>query len=106
MHNDGEIDPLRDIETINGELALKDLQAIEKIIPEIEQKMKGAKDKRKQLEELEVINRCKEMLEKQEMVRDAAWKPNEIEILNKHLFLTSKPMIYLVNIGDIQYVKK
>ena len=32
MHNDGEIDPLRDIETINGELAAKDLQALDNIV--------------------------------------------------------------------------
>ena len=32
MHNDGDIDPIRDIETINGELALKDLQALDTIV--------------------------------------------------------------------------
>jgi len=70
--------------------------------------MKGKKDKRKELEELEVVEKVKTMLtkEKPEMVRHAAWNTRDIEILNRHLFLTSKPMIYLVNIGDIQYVKK
>jgi len=36
LHNDGDVDPIRDIETINGELALKDLQQIEKIIADVE----------------------------------------------------------------------
>lgn len=35
LHN-GDVDPIRDIETINGELALKDLQQIEKIIADVE----------------------------------------------------------------------
>jgi obg-like ATPase 1 len=39
-------------------------------------------------------------------VKDGVWSPREIEILNLHLFLTSKPVVYLVNIGDAQYVKK
>jgi len=34
-HNDGEVDPIRDIETINHELRQKDLQQIEKVIEEI-----------------------------------------------------------------------
>ena len=34
------------------------------------------------------------------------WTPKEIDFLNKHLFLTSKPVIYLVNIGKEQYIKK
>ena len=55
-----------------------------------------------------VVEKCKAMLSKSppEMVRDAAWSTLEIEILNRHLFLTSKPVVYLANIGDTQYVKK
>jgi len=62
--------------------------------------MKGKKDKRKELEELECIEKCKEMLSKCEMIRDAQWNAREVEILNRHLFLASKPVVYLVNIGD------
>lgn len=40
------------------------------------------------------------------MIKDEPWNAAEVILLNKHLFLTSKPMIYLVNIGDTQYVKK
>jgi len=55
-----------------------------------------------------VVEKCKAMLSKSppEMVRDAAWSTLEIEILNRHLFHTSKPVVYLANIGDTQYVKK
>jgi len=63
--------------------------------------MARAKDKRKDQEELAVIEQCKKMLTEGTPVRDGQWTPKEIEILNKQLFLTSKPVIYLVNIGDI-----
>ena len=100
MHNDGEIDPIRDIETINGELAAKDLQALDSIVAGLESSMKRAKDKKKEEAELAVIEKVREMLTKGEPVRDGVWSMAEIAALNKHLFLTSKPVIYLVNIGD------
>jgi obg-like ATPase 1 len=46
------------------------------------------------------------MLDNGNFVKDGAYSPKEVEVLNNHLFLTSKPVIYLVNIGDVQYVKK
>ena len=39
------------------------------------------------------------------MVKDGTWNPLEVEYLNKHLFLTSKPVVYLVNIGRDEYIK-
>ena len=46
------------------------------------------------------------MSENNQDVRNGEWGPRDIEYLNKHLFLTSKPVIYLVNIGMEEYVKK
>ena len=62
--------------------------------------MKRSKDKKKEEAELAVIEKVREMLNKGEPVRDGTWQSAEVTILNKHLFLTSKPVIYLVNIGD------
>lgn len=39
------------------------------------------------------------MLEVKKPVRDGDWNGKEIEFLNKHLFMTAKPVVYLVNIG-------
>jgi obg-like ATPase 1 len=47
IHEEGEVDPIRDIETINGELAAKDLQALVKIKEDINTRMKRAADKRR-----------------------------------------------------------
>jgi GTP-binding protein YchF len=55
---------------------------------------------------MEVIEKVKQMLNDKQAVKDGEWSPKEIDILNKHLFLTSKPVIYLVNIGKDQYIKK
>lgn len=98
-HNDGEVDPIRDIETINHELRAKDLQQVEKINEDIATQMKRTKDKKRLEEELDVVSRVKAMLEDKKMVKDGEWSAKDIEYLNKHLFLTSKPVIFLVNIG-------
>ena len=62
--------------------------------------MRGSKDKKKELEELELINKVETLLKNKGMVKDEIWTGAEINLLNKHLFLTSKQQIFLVNIGD------
>jgi len=47
MHNDGEIDPIRDIETINNELRIKDMMHLEKAVEDCNTLMGRTKDKKK-----------------------------------------------------------
>lgn len=105
VHEEGDVDPLRDIGIINNELILKDLKHIEKVFEDIKTRMKRKKEKRDE-EEYETVEKAKAMLEDGKFVKDGQWSPKEIDFLNNHLFLTSKPVVYLVNIGDVQYVKK
>lgn len=105
MHEEGEVDPCRDMEIINGELIAKDLQHVERVISEIETRIKRKKEKKDE-EELVIIQKVDAMLKEGKFVKDGAWTHREVDILNNHLFLTSKPVIYLVNIGDVQYIKK
>jgi len=39
-------------------------------------------------------------------VRDSEWGYKEIDILNEHLFFTAKPVVYLVNLSEQDYIKK
>lgn len=38
-------------------------------------------------------------------MRDGAWNGKEIEILNKHLFMSAKPVVYIINIGREEYIR-
>lgn len=40
------------------------------------------------------------------MVKDAVWSNTEIELLNKWLFLTAKPIVYLINLSEADYIRK
>lgn len=63
-------------------------------------------NKKEQKEEREVMGKVQEMLNKKVPVRDGDWKAHEIDWLNKHFFMTAKPVVYLVNIGCEEYKAK
>jgi obg-like ATPase 1 len=102
IHEEGEIDPIRDIEIINGELIAKDLQSVAKTLESLEAEIKR-KNQKVHRDERDVIQKVKENLDNGVFVRDVEWKAGEIDTLNKHLYITAKPTVYLVNIGYEQY---
>ena len=57
-------------------------------------------------EEMAVLDRVQEYLDKKIPVREGDWNPKEIEFLNTLLFITAKPVVYLINIGRDEYITK
>ena len=112
IHVDGNIDPIRDIETINLELAIADLDVINGRLERVGKKARTTKDKNDILE-LEALNKSKEALEKDIPLRKIEYSDEELKILKSYSFLTLKPIIYLANVqeeelgkADNEYVKK
>lgn len=95
----------RDMNTISKELLAKDLEKCAKQDEEIQKMIKRNNDKQAK-EEKEMIDKVRAILEAGVWIKDEKWNLREVEFLNKCLFLTAKPVIYLVNIGDGEYVKK
>lgn len=55
----------------------------------------------------EVLHKVLDILKNEKKwVRTHDWNEREIEILNKHLLLTSKPVVYLLNMSEQEYIKK
>jgi len=107
-HVEGEVDPVRDIQIINDELRLKDLAKIEKPIADLKKLVdRGGTCATKEMKfEYEVLCKVNAALEEGKHVRFLDWNDKEVWILNKHLFLTSKPMIYLLNLSKKDYLRK
>ncbi|KAG2459493.1 OLA1 ATPase, partial [Polypterus senegalus] len=107
IHVEGNVDPVRDIEIIHEELRLKDEELIMPIIDKLEKVAVRGGDK-KLKPEYDIICKIKSwvMDEKKHVRFYHEWNDKEIEVLNKHLFLTSKPMIYLVNLSEKDYIRK
>lgn len=108
-HVEGEVDPVRDLEIIFNELRLKDLERLEKLLPDAEVKVTRAGNKcPKELKVArDTLIKAKACLEEeQKPLRTIDWSNAEVEVLNQHLFLTAKPAIFLVNLSEKDYVRK
>ena len=106
IHVEGAVDPIRDIQIINDELRLKDLDYVEKAHKEVETRVVRANDKTLKFD-YEVLHKCLELLrDEKKWVRYHDWNDKEIEVLNKHLLITSKPVVYLINMSENDYIKK
>lgn len=97
-HVDGSIDPIRDIETINLELIFADLDSLEKRMDKT-RKMVKTGEKRYQ-EELALLERIKEGLERNIPLRNMEFEREEWDIVKDLFLLTSKPVIYAANIAE------
>lgn len=94
-HLDGSVDPVRDKETLDLELQIKDIDSIDRKIQRLEKMAKsGDKVYRQQIEILEVF---KQHLESFGMVRTAPVSGNELEVIDDLYLLTAKPVIYVCN---------
>ena len=104
VHVDESVDPKRDIETINLELAMADLATVDKRLSAIETKARINKDK-ESIYEVSILKPIKEVLEKGEPARSLSFKKEDYEFAfkNYHL-LTLKPIIYVANVSDSDYM--
>ena len=99
IHDEGSVDPMRDIETVNLELLFADLGVIENRIQRIQTSKKVTKEN---LEELEVLKKCKDGLENGLLIHNLNLEDEEKEILKTFSFLSEKPMILVSNIDEDQ----
>ena len=99
VHVDGNINPLRDIETINLELIFADLETLDK---RLEKATKNLKADKKYQSEIDLIKKIKENLNKAIPVRALEFNEDEQEILKDMFLLTAKPIIYIANISEEQ----
>jgi obg-like ATPase 1 len=104
-HVEGHLDPVRDLEIIIEELIIKDLEAVEKSKERVERELRHKKDKVKEFE-LTVFNKLIAVFAEKKQVRLTEWKAQEIEVINSLQLLTAKPVVYLVNMSERDYIRK
>jgi GTP-binding protein YchF len=98
VHVEGSVDPVRDIETIQIELALADLASVEKRKDKAARSAKsGDKDAKR---ELEIIDKIQPVLEEGRPARAADLTDDEWEIVRKWFLLSTKPTIYAANVDE------
>jgi GTP-binding protein YchF len=103
-HVEGSLDVERDIATTNLELALYDTGIIGRRLERIEISLKGAKATERQglLREQELLNKLKADLEQEVPIRQLRLTADETRTMANFQFLTAKPLLIAVNIGEEQ----
>lgn len=101
IHVEGRVDPLSDIAIINTELALADMDAVEKALFKANKGSKGG-NADAQLEKL-TLERVKAHLDEGLPVRTLELNPKEKLIIQRLFLLTAKPVLYIANINDEGY---
>ena len=98
VHVDGRVSPIDDIETINTELALADLDAVERAITNLTKKAKGG-DKDAQAM-LAVFKKIEPLLAEGQAARGANLDADEKKLIKSYGLITLKPTMYIANVAE------
>jgi GTP-binding protein YchF len=103
-HIEGSLDVERDITSVNLELALHDAGIISRRLERIETSLKGADPTERQslLREQQLLEKLRLDLEKEVPIRQLNLTADETKAISNFQFLTAKPLLIVVNIGEEQ----
>ena len=104
-HYESSVDPVRDLETILEELCLKDEEILTNRIETISGVLRHRKDKALE-DERACLEKCREMVQQRKPIRFNNWTDEEAQFINNVLPLTAKPMIYLINMSEHDFLRK
>jgi obg-like ATPase 1 len=103
-HDEGSVEPVRDLEIISAELRAKDIEQLKKNIEQLERY--GVRQDKTKKVELDLLIKVLEHLEKGQDIRNLDWKVSEVEIINNLRLFAVKPRIYLANMSKDDFIKK
>ena len=98
IHVEGSVDPIRDIDTIDTELALADLESVSSSLDKAERLARSG-DK-EAIARAEVLRRCKTHLNEARPVRQLEFNPEERKILKSLGLITGKKVLYVANVDE------
>ncbi|KAI9780610.1 MAG: hypothetical protein M1816_002806 [Peltula sp. TS41687] len=109
IHVEGDVDPVRDLTIISDELRIKDIEFVEKALEILKkQTVRGGQslEMRKLKEEQATVEKLLAWLGDGKDIRKGDWSPKEVEVINPLFLLTAKPVVYLVNLSEKDYIRQ
>ena len=97
-HVDGSVDPVRDADTINTELMIADLDSVEKRMAGLEKRAKGGDKESKQL--IGILEPVAQALREGKPARTVEFTGDDLKLFKQQQLLTSKPVLYVCNVGE------
>ncbi|WP_445747332.1 redox-regulated ATPase YchF [Polaribacter sp.] len=98
IHVDGSINPIRDKETIDIELQLKDLETVQKRLERVKRTAKTG-NKEAQIE-LDILLNIENTLLQGKSIRSIQFNEAELEFVTPLQFITAKPVLYVCNVDE------
>merc|ERR1711977_182961 len=109
IHVEGDVDPCRDTAIIQNELRLKDAEWVEKHLNTLKKTFRGTgnlAEKARKEEILTVERVFNPLTEDNKDVRKVDWNSKEIDIINGLHLLAAKPVTYLINLSERDFIRK
>lgn len=100
VHVDGRVDPVADVDTINVELALRDIEQIEQRLVKLQKKARIAADQVRNDTEAAALQKLLPFLEEGKPARSVELKEEEEEVVAQLCLLTMKPVIFAANVSE------
>jgi len=100
-HTDGSVNMMRDINNFETEFILSDLAIVEKRIDTVKKQVQKTQDD-KLKRELPILEKCYEILQKEQPLRDSHFTDDELKILSSFQLLSVKPMLIALNLDEGQ----
>ena len=99
VHVDGNVNPIRDIETINLELIFADIETVNKRLDKARKNLKADK---KYQEEIDLLEKILKVLEEGKSARTIDFNEDEQVLVKDMFLLTTKPILYIANVSEEQ----
>jgi len=113
IHVDESVDPIRDLETIQGELCAKDRETLEKVVEKEKERVRKEKQLSRSADVplgetfLTAYEKCEKLIEENTPVQTCEdFTQGEVDIIKDWGLITTKPQIYIVNLSQKNYIRK
>lgn len=112
IHVDDSVDPIRDLETIQGELCAKDKETLSKVEEKERERVRKEKGLARAADPplsdtfKSAYSKCCELIEANTPVQTGDFKDGEVELIKDWGLITTKPQIYVVNLSRRNFIRK
>jgi len=113
VHVDDSVDPIRDLETIQGELCAKDSATLASVLENEMNRVRKEKGLSRsstnfKLSEVftEAYEKCKKLLDSNTPIQTGEFSAGEVDVIKDWGMITTKPQIYVVNLSQKNFIRK
>ena len=112
IHVDDSVDPIRDLETIQGELCAKDRETLQKVEDKERERVRKEKGLSRQSDVplsdtfVEAFAKAKKLVDSNTPVQTGEFRDGEVDLIKDWGLITTKPQIYVVNLSKRSFIRK